>query len=304
MAEATAGGGPAGGGPADRPGGPGSAVLHDIRYSRYTGALRPRRSAVAALVAAGIRRPLGLRRSAGAKVWPFLLLAVAYLPAVAVVAVPLLVPQVPLQPTELIGYPQLLTTNAVVLLAFVATSLPSMLTRDRRDRVLSLYFSTAVSWVEYVVATVLAALVLLAIIVLGPMLVLFFGSVATADAPGTWFADTVGDLPRIVAAAAVVVVFHTALGLAIGSLTAKRVFAVGGYLAVVLVGPALTGILYGVLGEEWPLALDPSSGPIRLATAIVSGTTGPGNLAWLVWALVVLGGGAVLAARYGRGSDA
>ncbi|GAB3463376.1 hypothetical protein AB1207_11210 [Kineococcus endophyticus] len=281
------------------------AVLHDIRYSRFAGKLRPRRSAVGSFVASGIRRPLGLRRSASAKIWPFLLLAAAYLPSLAVVAVPLLVPAVRVQPTDLIDYPQLLTTNSVVLLAFVATSIPSMLTRDRRDRVLSLYFATALSWVEYVVGVVLAAVALLAIIVLGPMLVLFVGSIATAEAPGTWFADNVGDLPRIVAAAALVVLFHTALALAIGSLTAKRVFAVGGYLAVVLVGPALTGVVAAVTGDDWPLSLDPSSGPIRLATTFIGGGLGdPGVLAWVVWAVVVLGGFGVLAGRYAKGGDA
>lgn len=283
-------------------GGP-RAVLHDIRYSRYTGALRPRSSAVAGFVASSVRRPLGLRRSAGSKVWPFLLLAAAYLPSLAVVAVPLLVPQVPLQPTELISYPQLLTTNSVVLLAFVATAVPSMLTRDRRDRVLSLYFATALSWVEYVVGTVLAAAALLALIVLGPLLVLFVGSIATADDPGGWLGDNLADLPRIVLAAALVVLFHTALGLAVGSLTSKRVFAVGGYLAVVLVGPVVTGVLSLVLAEDWPLSLDPTTGPVRLATAVLDGGGGAGPLAWVVWAVVVVGGLALLARRYAGGSD-
>jgi ABC-2 type transport system permease protein len=281
------------------------AVLHDIRYSRYSGSLRPRSSAVASFIASSVRRPLGLRRSAGSKVWPFLLLAVAYLPSLAVVAVPLLVPQVTLQPTQLISYATLLATNSVVLLAFVATAIPSMLTRDRRDRVLSLYFATAVSWVEYLVGTALAALSLLAIIVLGPLLVLFVGSIATADDPGRWVADNIGDLPRLVLAAAVVVLFHTVLGLLVGSLTSRRVFAVGGYLAVVLVAPVVTVLLSTVLSDDWPLALDPASGPIRLAASIVDrAVSGPGALAWVVWGAVVVGGSAVVAARYSRGSDA
>ncbi|WP_344476838.1 hypothetical protein [Kineococcus aurantiacus] len=286
-------------------GGAPRAVLHDIRYSRFAGALRPRRSAVASFVASGIRRPLGLRRSASAKIWPFLLLGVAYLPALAVVAVPLLVPAVSVQPTDLISYAQLLGTNSVVLLAFVATSVPSMLTRDRRDRVLSLYFATALSWFEYVAGVFLAALALLAIIVLGPLLVLFVGSIATADAPWTWFTDHLGDLPGIVGGAGVVVLFHASLALAIGSLTAKRVFAVGGYLAVVLVGPALTGAVALVTREDWPLALDPASGPVRLAAYLAGeDLANPGSLAWVVWVLVVVGGLAVLGGRYARGSDA
>ena len=146
---------------------------------------------------------------------------------------------------------------------------------------------------------------LLALIVLGPLLVLFVGSIATADDPGGWVADNAGDLPRIVLAAAVVVLFHAVLGLVVGSLTSRRVFAVGGYLAVVLVAPVITVLLSTVLGDEWPLALDPASGPVRLASGIVDGTvSGPGGLAWVVWTVVVVGGSAVVAARYSRGSDA
>ncbi|WP_432572682.1 hypothetical protein [Kineococcus sp. SYSU DK005] len=281
------------------------AVLHVGRYVRYAGALRPRRSAVAALVAADVRRPLGLGRSAGAKLWPFLLLAVAYLPALAVVAVPLLVPQVTVQPTDLIGYPQLLTTNAVVVLAFVATAVPTVPTRDRRDRVLSLYFATALSRAEYVLGTALAAVALLALIVLGPALVLFVGSIATADDPGRWLADNVGDLPRVVLASAVVVLPHAALGLAVSSLTPRRVFAVGAYLALVLVGPVLTRLVAVVVGADWPLALDPAGGPVLLATAVVTGTEQvAGALAWWAWAGTVALGAAVLGVRYGRGGDA
>ncbi|WP_432490902.1 hypothetical protein [Kineococcus gypseus] len=281
------------------------AVLHDVRYVRFTGALRPRASAVAALTASAVRRPLGLGRSAGAKVWPFLLLAVAYLPALAVVAVPLLVPQVDVQPTELIGYPQLLATNSVVVLAFVATAVPTVPTRDRRDRVLSLYFATALSRAEYVLGQALAAAALLALIVLGPLLVLFVGSIATADDPGGWLAGSAGDLPRLLLAAAVVVLPHAALGLALASLTSRRIFAIGAYLAVVLVGPVLSRLLALVVGADWPLAFDPAGGPVLLATAVVTGTEqAAGSLAWVVWAALVAVCSAVLALRYGRGGDA
>ncbi|MCI2238243.1 hypothetical protein MO973_28040 [Paenibacillus sp. TRM 82003] len=305
VAEVSSGvpGGVAGGGP----GGAAAprAVLHDVRYSRFTGALRPRRSAVGALVAAGVRRPLGLRRSAGSKVWPFLLLAAAYLPALAVVAVPLLVPQVDVQPTELIGYPQLLATNSVVVLAFVATAVPTVLTRDRRDRVLSLYFATALSRAEYVLGAALSAVALLLLIVLGPALVLFVGSIATAGDPGGWFTEHVGDLPRILLASLVVVLPNAALGLAVASLTSRRIVAVGGYLAVVLVGPVLSRLVAVVVEADWPLAFDPAGGPVLLATAVVDGAPAPqGALAWVVWAALVVAGSAVLVGRYGRGSDA
>ncbi|GAA4964550.1 hypothetical protein [Kineococcus glutinatus] len=290
--------------PTGRAGAP-RAVLHDVRYSRFAGQLRPRASSVADLVRTDVMRPLGIRRSAGAKVWPFLLLAVAYLPALAVVAVPLLVPAVTLEPLELLSYSALLTTDGVVLLAFVATTIPSLLTRDRRDRVLSLYFATALSPLEYVLGKALAALSLVLIIVLGPLLVLFVGSIASADEPGRWIGEHAGDLPRVVAAALVVGLFHAVLGLVLGSLTSRRVFAVGGYLAVVLVGPVLAVLLANVLSDDSWLGLDPASGPIRLATRVLGDPLeGAGALAWAVWSVVVVVGTAVLVLRYRGGRDA
>ncbi|GAB7192365.1 hypothetical protein NUM3379_30740 [Kineococcus sp. NUM-3379] len=281
------------------------AVLHDIRYSRFSGQLRPRASSVADLVRTDVQRSLGIRRSAGAKIWPFLLLGVAYLPALAVVAVPLLVPAVTMQPLDLLPYSALLTTDAVVLLAFVATTVPSLLTRDRRDRVLSLYFATALSPLEYLLGKVLAALSLVLVIVLGPLLVLFLGSIATAEEPLAWIGEHAGDLPRVVGAALVVGAFQAVLGLALGSLTSRRVFAVGGYLAVVLVGPALTALLATLLADDSWLGLDPASGPIRLATRVLGDPLeGSGALAWWAWSVVVAGGLAVLWLRYRKGGDA
>ncbi|PPK97656.1 ABC-2 type transport system permease protein [Kineococcus xinjiangensis] len=299
-------GSPATGGTRDEVGGRQSsrAVLHDIRYSRFSGQLRSRASSVADLVRTDVMRPLGLRRSAGAKVWPFLLLAAAYLPALAVVAVPLLVPGVPLEPLEMLSYSALLATDTMVLLAFVATTVPSLLTRDRRDRVLSLYFATALSPGEYVLGKALAALSLVLIIVLGPLLVLFGGSVISADAPGEWLAEHAGDLPRLVGAALVVGGFHAVLGLLVGSLTSRRVFAVGGYLAVVLVGPALAVLLANVLGDDGWLGLDPASGPMRLATRVLGDPMeGSGALAWGMWGVVVGGGSLGLWLRYRGGRD-
>lgn len=288
------------------------AVIHDIRYTRFSGSLRPRWTAVAALARSGVQRALGIRRTAGAKVWPFLLVAAATAPALVAVGVPLLVAELALAgiegPLDVLSYGDLLASTGVIVLAFAATTLPSLLTRERRDRVLSLYFSTAVSPLEYVVGKVLAAVALVLVVTLGPMLVLLVGGILTADAPLQYAADSAGDWPRVVAAGLLVACYHAAIALALGSLTDRRVLAVGGYLALMLVPAGIGAVLYALSERTEFLAMVLLYVPIDLARALLgadpvpgSPSAPPGVLA-AVWVGAVVLGLTTLVLRYLRGN--
>jgi ABC-2 type transport system permease protein len=284
-----------------------AARIYDVRYSRYDGGHEPRRRAVLALALSSGSRALGLRKSTGAKVWPFLLLAAAYLPVIAAVGLPLLAPG-GLSPQEILRYDEVQSVTLLVVVAFAATTLPSLLTRERRDRVLSLYFSTAVSPAEYLAGKVLAAVGLLLLVGLGPLLVLFLGTVLTAESPLQQLRSDGGDLPAVLAAGVVVALYYAALGLTAGSLTGKRVFAVGGLLAVLLVTPVIAGLTYNITGRRALLALDLASPPLHAAATILPGAefnpvSPPGALAWAVCGLVLLVAVVVLPLRYTRGEQ-
>jgi ABC-2 type transport system permease protein len=285
-----------------------SAVIHDVRYSRFQGELRPRIYAVLALARSSAYRALGIRRSAGAKVWPFMLLAAAYIPAIVAVGVPLLTGIS--SPLEVISYWDLINLISLILVAYGATTLPSLLTRERRDRVLSLYFSTALAPMEYVVGKVIAALMLLLLITLGPLLVVFVGGIIVADSPLQFAGDHLDELPRLVLAAFLFAAHHAAIGLALGSFTARRVFAVGGYLAIMMVTPVVGGLLWFVSGESrLMLLIDMLSLPSALTTGLLDGPADPGPLpptgpAWFVFAVVVIVGLGTVVARYRSGRDA
>ncbi len=223
---------------------------------------------------------------------------------VVAVGIPLLAEGVA-SPSEVLSPKQLVGLTVPLLVAFSATTLPSLLTRDRRDRVLSLYFSTALSRAEYVAGKVLAALALMSLVTLGPLLALLVGTVVTADAPLSQLRSDVGDLPATVLAGLVVAAYYAAAGLLAGSLTGKRVFAVGGLLAVLLVTPVVSGIAYGISDDRDLLALDLSQAPVRAAATLLSGSSfepepPAGLLVWLTTAVVVLLAAVVLAVRYGR----
>lgn len=288
-----------------------SARLYDVRYSRYAGDREPRWRGVLALARSSATRALGVRRTRGAKVWPFLLIACAHLPAVAALGIPLLFDDAP-PPLELVPYIDLLTIIAPVLVAFAATTLPSLLTRERRDRVLSLYFSTAVSPWEYLAGKALAAVALMSLVTLSPLLVLLVGSIATADAPLDLLRDYAGDVVPVLAAGAVLALYFAALGLLAGSLTAKRLFAVGGLLAVLLVTPVVAGLVGTLSDRPEVVAADLTFAPLRAASTVLpladfgdeSGEEQPPDgLVWAVVGGVVLLAAVVLPLRYRTRDD-
>ena len=286
-----------------------AARLYDVRYSRFTGERQGRISSVLSLARSSATRALGLRRTTVSKVWPFLLIGAAHLPAIAAIGVPLLFDEAP-PPLTLVSYSAMLAIITPIMVAFAATTLPSLLTRERRDRVLSLYFSTAVSPKEYLAGKVLTAVGLMSLVTLSPLLVLLVGSVMTADRPLTSLREDGADLPVVVLAGLVAALYFAAIGLLAGSLTAKRVFAVGGLLAVLLVTPVLSELVYELTDQAAALAANLSLLPVRAATSLLpgagfdEGNTGPSEgLVWLVLGGIVLLAAAVLSLRYSERDD-
>jgi len=289
-----------------------TARLYDVRYSRYAGDREPRWRGVLALARSSATRALGVRRTRGAKVWPFLLVVCAHLPAVAALGIPLLFDDAP-PPLELVSYVDLLMIITPVLVAFAATTLPSLLTRERRDRVLSLYFSTAMSPGEYLAGKALAAVALMSLVTLSPLLVLLVGSIVTADAPLDLVRDYAGHVVPVLAGGAVVALYFAALGLLAGSLTAKRLFAVGGLLAVLLVTPVVSGLVATLSDRPEIFAGDLAFAPLRAASTVLPlGDFGeddgmeqpPDGLVWAVVGGVVLLAAVVLPLRYRTRDDA
>ena len=288
----------------------GRPVLRDVRYRPFDGSYQPRWRAVVALARSSALRALGVGRGTGAKVWPGVLLAASYAPAVVAVGGVVLLPDVLDldDPRDLVGYGQQLSATTVAVLAWTATVVPSLLTRERRDRVLPLWFATAVSPAEYVAAKVLAALGLLLLVVAGPLLVLCVGTVGVADAPWEAARDVGGDLPRVLAAALAVATFHAAAGLALGSTTTRRVLAVGAYLALLLVSTPVAAVAADVTRDDTWLAGDLTQLPVTVGRLVLDqpadGPFAPDGPAVAVWALVVGLSAVVLAARHRRDADA
>jgi ABC-2 type transport system permease protein len=218
-----------------------SARLEDTRYARYDGVRRPPWFAIVSLARWSAFGALGARKSWRAKFLPVTLTLIAALPAFAVLAIRAIVGQrFADRFPELIPYRQYLTEIGLDVTLFAAILCPELLCPDRRDNVLSLYLSTAVGRLTYVVGKFLAALVPLLSLTLLPVLLLFVGNAFFADSAAGYLGDHWHDSLRILASGLLLASYVSLVGLAVASFTSRRAFALGGYAALMLI-PTFVG---------------------------------------------------------------
>jgi ABC-2 type transport system permease protein len=210
-----------------------AGAIYDRGYRHYQGVREGRSRMVKALMLAGVRRTLGLRRTWKAKVVPWGLLLIALAPVVAFVGIRVAAGDAV---QELIGYAQYLRIVSLVLLLFAATAGPELLCPDRQSNVLALYFTRPLSRSDYLLAKGAALLLVMGLIAVVPMVVLLVGNVLTADGAMSYLGDHLGDVPRILVAGGVLTVYYSVISMAIASLTERRSIAVAVQLGVFL-GP-------------------------------------------------------------------
>jgi ABC-2 type transport system permease protein len=265
-----------------------SARLEDTRYARYDGVRRPPWFAVISLARWSAFGALGARKSWRAKFLPITLTLIALLPAFAVLAIRAIVGQrFANRFPELIPYRQYLTEIGLDVTIFAAILCPELLCPDRRDNVLSLYLSTAVGRLTYVVGKFLAALVPLLSLTLLPVLLLFVGNTFFADSATGYLADHWHDSLRIIASGLLLASYVSLVGLAVASFTSRRAFALGGYAALMLIPTFVGGSLVGDAGLDRHLQLIMLGRlPIAAARSLYSGEQNPefALAGWWWWA--------------------
>lgn len=234
------------------------AQILDRGYRRFEGRRAGVGGAVRSVVWHTVRSILGLGRSARHKVFPVIVLVVSFIPAIAFLALAILI-------GDLIGdelrpeYWEFFGFSFVATIVFVALVAPEAIVRDRRDGMFALYLSTPLSRPTYVGAKVVAVLCTMALIVLGPPVLWLLGYTFQSQGPDG-LVDWLGVLGGLLLSGLAICTLSTALSLGVSSLTDRRAFA---SIAVVfaLLGPSIaTGILVDVaeLSQTWKL-LDPIS---------------------------------------------
>jgi ABC-2 type transport system permease protein len=283
------------------------ARVLDVVFTRYDGPRAGRWQAVWSLARWSMLRALGARRGWKAKVIPITLSLLAFSPALVILGARALFGSSSFTADLVKGLPyaNYVSTTAIVILVFSVVVTPELVCPDRRDRTLTLYFSTAISPGDYVLGKVCAALMPLLLVTLAPPLVLYAGNMLFAVHPLGYLLGHDRDLPRIVAAGLIVSAFYGLVGLAIASLTGRRAFAVGGYLAFLVVPTIIGGTLSHALDSRYLRLLAFAPAPIRASQGLFPGYDDPGHISPWVWGAtsveIAVIATAVLALRYGRG---
>lgn len=231
------------------------ARIHDQGYRRYDGPRRGVPGAVTSVAWNAVLRALGLRRSAWTKVLPIAAVLIAYLPAAVFVGLAALVPARLRDRTDLLPeYSDYYGFITAAIVLFVALVGPEVLCSDRRTGMLGLYLASPLDRTTYLVAKVLAVVPVLALVTVGPPLLLLIGLTLANAGP-----DGVGDVLllflRIAVAGVVISAGYTALSLAAASMTDRRAMASAGLILFLFSGGVATTILVEQAGTDSRLLL-------------------------------------------------
>ncbi len=213
--------------------------VYDLGYKHYEGERLGRTHAVRALIVYSMKRGLGIRKRWTSKIMPTLLYIAAYTPALIVAGILAFLPD-----EVAFGYGDLAGFISTALLIFAAGLAPEMLSDDRRENVLALYFSRAITRADYLLAKVAAMIILMATIAFGPQLLLFVAKVLLDDDPLGYLGGHIDDLGKIIAWGAIVCVYYTAIGLAIAAFVNRKGVASAVFIGGVFLVTAITNALY------------------------------------------------------------
>lgn len=244
-----------------------AAEIFDRGYRSYDGERTGTAGAMRSVVVASLQRALGLRRKFRFKVVPLLTAVFAYLPAMALLGVAILIP------ADFLGdvggdatyadYYGLLGISLTLFTAFVA---PELLSTDRETGLLGMYLAGPLSRLHYLTAKAVSLLTVMFIVTLFPLFFLLGGYSATGLGPDG-FGATLALIGKIVLSGVLMSVYFTLIGMAVSTLTSRKGFASAGIVVLLLVSVALSETMVQVAdASNWVLLL----GLLRLPTDVVS----------------------------------
>ncbi len=289
----------------------GLGAVYDRGYRPYEGVRTGRRGARRALYFASIRRALGIRRSWRQKFFPWLLLAITIIPAAVNVGIGYVTRNTPLEGFQFLTYRSYVGVSAALLL-FVALTAPDIVCPDRRYRMLPLIFSRPLTGLDYAAVKVAAIATITFLFGLLPQLILFVGQMLVSDASMTYFRDNADVLWKAPAAVFVLTFYFSIIGVALASLTTRRVVAAATFLGSLIAFRIVSAVR---VGERRP-PFTPNAGdllnlltiPLKLRDVIflgrvgkesaLSGVSGGALMALAVYLAVILLSGAILWSRY------
>jgi ABC-2 type transport system permease protein len=282
-------------------------AVYDRGYRPYEGPRGGQAAATNALYKASMRRALGLRRSWRQKVAPFVLLGVVTIPAIINVGIGYVTRNQVIDRVDIVTYRDYVGVSSALLL-FVALVAPDVVCPDRRQHVLPLMFARPLTGVDYVVAKVGAIATILFAFSFIPQVVLFVGNMLVSDSALEYFRGHLDVLWKVPLAVVLLAVYYAVIGVAISSLTDRRIVAGAAVIGLFLVTSIASGILAEGRDGSIAAVLNVLALPLYLRdivflghidpTSPLGGVANGGGLAAAVYVVVLVTGAAVLLWRY------
>ncbi len=224
-----------------------SGNIYDLGYQGYDGPRLGRSTVAFGLLRRSLAESYGIGRGGRAKVAPFLLLALAVLPAILAVGITALAAQTgnrelvaEASPIRHETYQGL--TSALVML-FCAAQAPELFGRDQRYGVLPLYFSRVLTRADYALARTGGLFLAVLVVTLVPQVVLSLGALLSAADPLAGLADDAADIPRYVAVAVLSSGLLAGISSVSAAWTPRRAYATATIIAVFIVPPIIVGLI-------------------------------------------------------------
>ena len=226
--------------------GPGGSI-YDLGYQGYEGPRLGRRSATIALFTHTIRSCFGIGRGGRAKIAPFVLAGLAILPAVLAVGIASLAAQAgagsDIGAASPIRYETYHGIAVTLIMLFCAAQAPELFGRDQRYAVLPLYFSRALTRVDYAGAKVAGLVLALFLVDIAPQVVLLIGRILVAADPVTGISDEAGAVPQFLLQGALVAGLLGGLAGLIAAYTPRRAYATAAIIAIFIIPPIVVALV-------------------------------------------------------------
>jgi ABC-2 type transport system permease protein len=222
--------------------------IYDLGYRSYDGPRLGRAHAIRALFVHTLRACFGIGRGSRAKVAPFVLGALAVVPAVVAVgalalfrstvgADELLEAQSPIQHGTYYG----IITTLVIL--FCAAQAPEAFGRDQRFNLLPLYFSRALRRTDYALGRFAGVAMAILAFVLLPQLIIFVGVVLSAEDVAAEFGRELAFVPGILLQGLILAGLLGGISSAVAAFTPRRVYATTAIIVLLAVTPLISAVL-------------------------------------------------------------
>jgi ABC-2 type transport system permease protein len=220
--------------------GSGGGSIYDLGYRGYEGPRLGRQAAVGALFSHSVRTAYGLGRSARSKIMPVAIVVMALLPSLVMLGLFAAAAQAgpaseAFEAIVPIRYSTLFPFMAPLVFLFCASQAPELFGRDQRAGVLPLYFSRAVTRLDYAGARVLGLMASLLVLVLVPQLALLVGRALIAADPIGGLIDELPEQPAMLAVGLLIVALVGSVAAATASLTPRRAYATVAIIAIFLI---------------------------------------------------------------------